>query len=222
MYKAQSIPNNLNEIDNLSEKLLSRTPSYDSLIDICQNIKIEFEGDGPLGIKFVNVDERLVVDNIESGKVASEFYKLRLGLVVKSINGYDTKFYNYKGMINILNKYWVKESKVTIIFTEDIVYKHLYNFLDNIGCSEYYDKFIELGAKDLSDLGYIEYEDLVKMNIGYGDRKKISKKLGLKSTMNLSKVESEVFDFDSPKSIDMEKKNIELLRSIKFGGEFKY
>ena len=90
-----------------------------------------------------------------------------------------------------------KESKVTNEFSEEIVYKHVYNYLDETRYSKYYDLFIELGAKDLSDLRYVEYDDLVKMNICYEDRRKLSIKLGLKSNLVIPKNESEVFEFES-------------------------
>ena len=218
MYKAKSVPKNLNETDctEMTEYLLSKSPSYDSLIDICKRFKIEFEGDGPLGIRFTNIDEKLVVSKIEEGTVADEFIELKEDLVVKSINNVGAKFYNYDGMMKILKKFWEKESRVTIEFSEEIVYKHVYNYLDEIDCSRYYDQFIELGAKDLSDLRYVEYDDLVKMDICYEDRRKLSIKLGLKSNLVIPKNNSEIFEFESPKSINRERDNIDILRSQLF------
>lgn len=218
MYKAKSVPKNLNETDciELTENLLSKSPSYDSLIDICKNFKIEFEGDGPLGIRFRNIDEKLVVSKIEKGTVADEFIELKEDLVVKSINNVSAKFYNYDGMMNILKKIWEKESRIIIEFSEEIVYKHVYNYLDEINCSKYYDLFIELGAKDLSDLRYVEYDDLVKMNICYEDRRKLSIKLGLKSNLVIPKNESEVFEFESPTTINREREKIDILRNQLF------
>lgn len=218
MYKAKSVPKNLNETDctEMTEYLLSKSPSYDSLIDICKRFKIEFEGDGPLGIRFTNIDEKLVVSKIEEGTVADEFIELKEDLVVKSINNVGAKFYNYDGMMKILKKFWEKESRVTIEFSEEIVYKHVYNYLDEIDCSRYYDQFIELGAKDLSDLRYVEYDDLVKMDICYEDRRKLSIKLGLKSNLVIPKNNSEIFEFESPKTIHKERENIDILRSQMF------
>ena len=45
---------------------------------------------------------------------------------------------------------------------------------------------------------------------------KKSQKLGLKCVLSIPKNESEVFDFDSPKKIDHENENIELLREKMF------
>ena len=217
MYKAKSVPQNLNEIDHeLSESLLSKSPSYDSLIDICKRFKVELEGDGPLGIRFRNVDEKLVVSKIEEGTVAAEYFEIKEDLVVKSINNVSAKYYNYNGMSKMLKKFWAKDSCVNIEFSEEIVYKHVYNYLDEIDCSKYYDKFIELGAKDLSDLRYVEYDDLIKMDIVYEDRRKLSIKLGLKSNLVIPKNESELFEFESPTKIDREQEKIDILRSQMF------
>lgn len=222
MYKAKSVPKNLNETDciELTENL-SKSPSYDSLIDICKRFKIEFEGDGPLGIRFTNIDEKLVVSKIEEGTVADEYIKLKEDLVVKSVNNINAKFYNYDGMMKILRKIWKKESRVTIEFSEEIVYKHVYNYLDDIDCSKYYDLFIELGAKDLSDLRYVEYNDLVKMNICYEDRRKLSIKLGLKYNLVIPKNESEIFEFESPTTINREQEKIDILRNQLFNKKEK-
>ena len=217
MYKAKSVPQNLNEIDHeLGESLLSKSPSYDSLIDICKRFKVELEGDGPLGIIFRNVDEKLVVSKIEEGTVAAEYFEIKEELVVKSINNVSAKYYNYNGMSKMLKKFWARDSCVNIEFSEEIVYKHVYNYLDEIDCSKYYDKFIELGAKDLSDLRYVEYDDLIKMDIVYEDRRKLSIKLGLKSNLVIPKNESEVFEFESPIKIDREREKIDMLRNKMF------
>lgn len=219
MYKAISIPNNLNNFDSkesLNEKLLSKSPSYDSLLDIHKEFKVEIEGDGPLGIRFMNIDEKLIISKIDKGTVADEYIEIKEDLVVKGINNINAKFYNFDGMINILKKIWAKESRVTIVFSRELVYKHVYKYLEEIDCSRYYDKFIELGAKDLSDLRYVEYDDLIKMDICYEDRRKLSIKLGLKSNLIIPKNDSEVFEFDSQKSINRERDNIDILRSQLF------
>ena len=226
MFKAKSYPIKLNELNNqeelnikeeLNEPFIKKSPSLDCIEDILdKKIKIHFEGDGPLGIKFINVDERMVVNRIEKKTVASEYYELKENLVVQSINGYASKYYTFKKMINLLDKFWSNDSEITIVFTKETVYVELFKYLKNISCEEYYEKFIELGAKDISDLSYIEYDDLVKMDMTYEKRKKISQKLGLKGVLNIPKNDSEVFIFDSPKKINHENENIELLRTQMF------
>jgi hypothetical protein len=222
MYKAKSFPVNLNELDEnitdeLNEPFIKKSPSLDCIEDVFdKKIKIHFEGDGPLGLRFKNIDEKMVVTRIIKNTVASEYYELKEDLVVQCINGYASKYYTYKKMLDLLTKFWSKDSEVTIVFKKEKVYVQLFYYLKNISCEEYYDEFIDLGAKDISDLSYLEYDDLVKMNMPYEKRKKISQKLGLKCVLSLPKNESEVFDFDSPKKIDHENENIELLREKMF------
>ena len=63
----------------------------------------------------------------------------------------------------------------------------------------------------MSDLRYVEYDDLVKMNICYEDRRKLSIKLGLKYNLVIPKNESEVFEFESPTTINREREKIDIL-----------
>ena len=221
MNKAISIPNNLNthsENNNLTQNLLSKSPSYDSLIDIQHKFTVELEGDGELGIRFKKLNNKIIVAKIDKNTVANEYYQIKEDLVVRKINNYLTKNYTYKEIINILDIIWKKESRVLIEFSQEIVYKHIYNYLDNLNCSQYYEKFIKLGAKDLSDLRYIEYDDLVKMDICYEDRKKISIKLGLKYNLVIPKNNSEVFELESPLKFNKmrEEEKINILKSQKF------
>ena len=222
MFKAKSFPVNLNKLDEhhtekLNEPFIKKSPSLDCIDEVFnEKIKIYFEGDGPLGIRFKNIDERMIVARIMKDTVSSEYCDLKEDLVVESINGYESKYYKYKEMIELLKKIWSKDAEVTIIFKKEKIYVQLFSFLKNISCEEYYEKFVELGAKDISDLSYVEYDDLVKMNMTFEQRKKISQKLGLKCALTIPKNESEVFEFDSPKKINYENKNIELLREKMF------
>jgi len=215
MYKSKSIPIYMNNINKSDEKLLSKSPSYDNLINF-KNITIVFEGDGPLGIRFSNINEKMVVSKINSGTVANEYYELKENMVVDMINGFEAKYYTYNKMINLLKKYWIKESKIKIRFKYDILYNQIYNFLEEIQCELYYDNFIHLGAKNLSDLAYIEYNDLLEMDIKYEDRIKISNKLGFKCNLVIPKNNSMVFEYESPKSIKIESEKIDLLISQLF------
>jgi hypothetical protein len=41
----------------------------------------------------------------------------------------------------------------------------MYHLLDSINYLDYYEKFIELGAKEKIDFEFVEYDDLVQMGI---------------------------------------------------------
>ena len=71
MYKAKSVPKNLNEADcsELTENLLSKSPSYDNFMMYAKDSKPEFEGDGPLGIG-ANIDEKISGIKDRRGTVA--------------------------------------------------------------------------------------------------------------------------------------------------------
>ena len=217
MYKSKSIPIDLNcrnKKDDSNEKLLSKSPSFDNL-EKFKKITIVFEGDGPLGILFRNVDETMVVSKVKAGTVADEYYELKVDMVVDMINGYESKHYTYDKMIKLLKRYWLKESKITIRFKYSILYHHIYNFLEGNGCEKYYENFIQLGVKNMDDLGYIEYDDLLNMNLEFEDRKKISKRLGLKCNLVIPKNNSMVFEYESPRLIK-ERENIDILRNQMF------
>jgi hypothetical protein len=213
MFKVKSVPINLNKLNDLNENILSKSPSLDSFISLNdETIKIHFEGDGPLGIRFKNVDCKMIVSAIGENTVASEYYQLKEGFIVEKINGYESKDYSFDEMMMILGKFWNNDSEVNLVFSKDIVYK----FFKGLGCEEYYEEFIELGVKDLSDLNYLEYNDLIKMKIPYEERKLISLTLGLKCNLKIPRNESEIFEYESPKKIIKEKENIDLLRETMF------
>jgi len=50
---------------------------------------------------------------------------------------------------------------VNIFIQEDVVYK----FLKEVSCELYYDKFVELGAKEEIDFLFVEEQDLIKMEM---------------------------------------------------------
>ena len=54
------------------------------------------------------------------------------------------------------------------------------------------------------------------MDICYEDRRKLSIKLGLKSNLVIPKNESEVFEFESPTTINREREKIDILRNQLF------
>jgi hypothetical protein len=180
MLKSKSVPIDINRLDDFNDKIISKSPSLDSFISLNdETIKIYFEGDGPLGIRFKNVDGRMVVSEIAESTVASEYYQLKEGFIVEKINSYESKDYSFDEMMMILGKFWNNDSEVDIVFKQNIIHTHIYKFLKDLGCGEYYGQFIELGAKDLYDLNYLEYNDLIKMKMPYEERKLILNKLNL-------------------------------------------
>ena len=59
---------------------------------------------------------------------------------------------------------WIKNSRVYLKFRKPI-YKEVYTRLLKYELREYYDHFVELGAKSNEDFEFVEYDDLVKMNM---------------------------------------------------------
>lgn len=134
-------------------------------------IEIEFEGDGPLGIRFINEDKKAIVSGIVENTVASEYYQLEENMIVIGIEDYNCKHISYKDIMDLIASRWKIHSKIQIIF--EIVPPDLslnitcpvYNFLVDNNSEQYYQKFITLGANTISDFEFIEYSDLLKMKI---------------------------------------------------------
>ena len=134
---------------------------------------IEFEGDGPLGIIFKDKDKLMCVKSIMKGSTASEYSELNEGMIVSQINDVNCSKLGYFKSMECLGKLWREKSCVTLHFKyEDVndiintpVSSPIYKFLEGADCEEFYDCFVELGATELDDLQFIEYNDLVKMNI---------------------------------------------------------
>ena len=134
---------------------------------------IEFEGDGPLGIVFENINELMSIQSIMKGSVASEYYELEIGMNVIQINDISCRGLGYIKTMKCLGKLWRSNSSVTLHFEyenpndwiNDAIRSPVYLFLKSIDCEEFYGNFNELGAKTLEDLRFVETGDLVKMNM---------------------------------------------------------
>ena len=152
-------------------------------------VDIFFEGDGILGIEWKNEDGRLTVKNIMSGTVANEYYDLKVGFSVKEINGEEYDDLSYIKKIAKIMDIWHKDSEIRIIFEEIKIDKNIeiYNFLEENGFKEYYDKFIELGANKVEDFDFIELTDLYSMGLTLDKGMRLYKLLKKKCT-------SEVFE----------------------------
>jgi len=134
---------------------------------------IEFEGDGPLGIVFTEANRSMIIKSIMKGSVSSEYYELSIGMTVIQINDVSCRELGYVHSMEHLGRVWRSSSRVTLHFEyenmNDIIndpkFDPIYKFLEGINCSEFYVHFNELGAKEVGDLNFIEYDDLVKMNM---------------------------------------------------------
>ena len=123
-----------------------------------------FEGDGPLGITFTSIDGRIVVKKIQKGSVASETYGLNTMMELVNVNNEDIDGKKYDKIIKKIDKTWGENNRVYLKFKKQF-YSEISIPLDTNKLLEYYEQFIELGAKDKIDFEYIEMNDLIKMGM---------------------------------------------------------
>lgn len=134
---------------------------------------IEFEGDGPLGIIFRNNNGLMSIKSIMEGSVASEYFEISKGMNVIQINNIPCRDLGYFKSMERLGNLWKENSCITLHFEyENIddminnpIFNPIYKFLEGVDCEDYYGDFVELGATQLEDLNFIEYDDLVKMKM---------------------------------------------------------
>jgi hypothetical protein len=140
-----------------------------------------FEGDGRLGIHFTNVDDKVVIQKIIKNSVASETYGLYAGMIVTNVNNIDIVSYSYTQILEMINTSWHHggggnggggNGSVFIQFKKPI-YNDLLKMLVKHNLLHYYDKFVELGAKSVTDFEYIEPSDLQGMEMNETDILKI-------------------------------------------------
>jgi hypothetical protein len=156
LYGSQSIK---------KSKSLSDIQKYDFTFDEL------FEGDGLLGIRFINQDDKVVIQRIIKNSVASETYGLYTGMIVVKVNNIDIKTYSYNEILEMINTSWFRGS-VYIQFQKPI-WIDLLTLLVKHKLLNYYDKFIELGVKSIEDFEYIEINDLHKMEMNETDIQKL-------------------------------------------------
>ena len=199
------------------DKPIQKSTSEPLLLDMDPNIVIEFEGDGPLGIIFENIENDPFVKSIKTKTVASEEYKLKVGLKLIKIDNYDLSHTNYGDIMNLIRLKWIKFNKIELTLEEleseseseseseesEERYNEncpIYLFLQNHNCLEYYEKFISLGAKTLEDLNFIEYQDLVNMKMSTKERNKIYSAINFKINVYFS-------PYLTPEQLKIEKNN---------------
>jgi hypothetical protein len=123
-----------------------------------------FEGDGQLGIQFTNDGTSLVVKKIIKHSVADETYGLYPGMIVVNVNNKDVLNRSYTHIENKIAKSWSENNRVYIQFKKPL-YHTMLSVLTSIELLKYYDNLVELGAKTIEDLDYIETSDLQNMNM---------------------------------------------------------
>jgi len=161
MNKSKSYPSSLHD----TEFNLKKSNSFDKLK--LDNFYFEefFEGDGPLGIIFdINKEGNIVIKNIIPNTVSSETYGLYNSMILINIDNKDIHDKSLEVINKIIRKKWIKNNRIYLKFQKPI-YKEVYTLLLNNNLVEYYDNFIELGASSREDFEFVEYDDLIKMNM---------------------------------------------------------
>ena len=160
MNKSKSFP-------HISEEKVASLRKSFSLSDVSENSFIyeeEFEGDGLLGIKFGEVDGKVVVKSIVPGTVADESYDLKTQMILTHVNGVSIDGRKYYHVLKMVNGIWGRDSMVGLKFKKQI-FEPLSRILNENDLLKYYDDFVELGAQSRSDLEFVEMEDLEKMRM---------------------------------------------------------
>lgn len=150
--------------------------SLDNLQDLDSEFYFEeiFEGDGPLGIQFCEIEGKIVVRKIEEGTVAAEYFGLVNEMILVSVN--DSLVENKKNdrVLKDINTIWMIQSEIKLKFKKPI-YPEVTRTLNEHNLLKYYDKFLELGAKSFADFEYVEYSDLVGMEMSVKERERFKK-----------------------------------------------
>ena len=192
----------------------SKTMSEPCLSGLCEEIisenekRIEFEGDGPLGILFVEDKSSIIVSGITPKTVASEEYDLVIGMKLLKINSLRCSDISFSDNLKVLGTHWNKFSRLTLSFEkikgplsstrpgppkgsplewekqfiEGMTRRkncELYGFLEENDCERYFTSFEGLGVRNREDLEFVEYQDLINMKMDTEERKRISHSLKL-------------------------------------------
>ena len=142
---------------------------------------IELEGDGPLGINFgYSKDTRqMYVVTITENTLSAEYELLEPDLIVLRINGHNVRSSTFEENLSRIKYIWKRQRVITIEFkktcelTENThkvdpdfhINAVLYEILRKVNCEYYYNDFVRLGAKNIDDFEFVEYTDLVEMNM---------------------------------------------------------
>ena len=161
MNKSESAP-------NLSEDKIHTIRKSKSEGDLSDNkfvFEEFFEGDGPLGIRFrINASGHTEVVKIDKGTVADETYGLTSNMILIKIAGKNISQIPYEKQMKKIKTIWKNRSCIHLTFKKK-VNQTIYSILSNLSLLDYYEDFIELGAKDQNDFEFIEENDLIKFGM---------------------------------------------------------
>lgn len=160
MNKSKSYPT----IHENKELNLKKSTSFDTLNQDDFYFEEFFEGDGELGLVFAKHKNDIVIKNILPNSVASETYGLYKSMILINIDNHDILNSSLETINKKIRKKWLKNSRIYLKFKKPI-HQEVYTILLNNNLIKYYDYFIELGASSAEDFEYVEYEDLIKMNM---------------------------------------------------------
>lgn len=162
MNKSQSVPVKLCEVD---VNPMRKSSSISELDGTSSDFFYEefFEGDGPLGINFVEVHGETLVRSITSGTVAAEYYGLKTEMILVGIGSKEVNTYSFNRKMKMIEDEWEQKNMIYLNFKKK-VYGEVMHILNEKDLLKYYGDFVDLGAKSIEDLEYIELEDLLKMN----------------------------------------------------------
>jgi len=160
MNQSKSYPDNLQSI----EFNLKKSHSLDTLKLDDFYFEEFFEGDGDLGIVFGKHKNNIVIKNILPKTVASETYGLYKSMILIDIDNNDITDKSLVTIEKIVKKKWLRNNRIYMKFKKPI-HQEVYTTLLNNNLIKYYDDFIELGVSSNIDFEYIEYDDLIKMNM---------------------------------------------------------
>lgn len=174
MNKSQSSPQLMGlHGDCDSPSPLRTSLSLDSLPVLDSEFYFEdiFEGDGPLGIKFCELNGKIVVRKIEKWTVASEYFGLVTEMILVSVNDSLVENKKMDKVLRDIDTIWDLKNEIRLKFKKPI-YPEVTRALNEHNLLKYYDKFLELGAKSFADFEFIEYTDLVGMEMSVKERER--------------------------------------------------
>ena len=185
MQKSNSYSHQLNTYED--QKPIRKSRSCNCFTDDKIIYEDFFEGDGLLGIQFKqNYKNEIYVHKIMDKTVASEYYDLKLDMILEKINDVSIHGKSFENVMKKINNIWDENNQICLQFKKNIN-QEIYQSLQSIDYLEYYDHFIKLGVKDLDDYEFVEYSDLIQMKIP---------KENIQSFQKLNKkINPEIYDF---------------------------
>jgi hypothetical protein len=85
-------------------------------------------------------------------------------MILIEVDGRDITNMSFQRVSKLISKIWDDNSRIYLKLKKQIFPK-LSKILNQFNLLKYYDLFVDLGAKDESDLEYIIEDDLIKMDM---------------------------------------------------------